>query len=229
MLFAAGFGTRMGALTATRPKPLIEVAGRALIDHARDAGQAAGLVRQVANAHYLADQILAHLAGTGVEVSVEREKILDTGGGLRRALPLLQAGAGPVATINTDAVWTGQNPLAQLLDAWDGARMDVLFLCLPAKAARSATGRSDFVLDAEGRVDWARGREGVLYLGAQILHPRLLEGEAEEAFSLHGPWTGAMAAGRAFGILHRGDWCDVGHPAGIAEAEEMLRLANVQG
>ncbi len=227
MLFAAGFGTRMGALTATRPKPLIEVAGRPLLEHARAIGQAAGLCRQVVNTHYLADQIAAHLQGSGVAISHEAGQILDTGGGLRHALPLL--GEGPVATLNTDAVWTGANPLSQLLAAWDAARMDVLFLVLPAAQARSATGRSDFVQDPSGRVDWARGRDGVLYLGAQILHPQLLADEAETVFSLYGPWTRAMQAGRAYSVTHQGDWCDVGHPGGIAEAEAMLRAAHVPG
>lgn len=225
MLFAAGFGTRMGALTAHRPKPLIKVAGKALIDHAREVGMAAGLTRQVANAHYLCDQIIAHLEGTGVAVSVERDRILDTGGGLRNALPLL--GQGPVVTLNTDAVWTGQNPLAQLLNAWDGDRMDVLFLLLPADQARSATGRSDFVMDQDGRVTWAKGRDGVLYLGAQIINPAILSDDVEAVFPLHEPWTRAMEAGRAFGVIHQGDWCDVGHPDGIAEAEALLRTAHV--
>lgn len=225
MLFAAGFGTRMGALTQARPKPLIMVAGKPLIDHARDIGRAAGLTRQVANVHYLAPQIAAHLEGTGVHLSWEKDRILDTGGGLKAALPLL--GAGPVVTLNTDAIWTGRNPLSQLLDAWDGSRMDVLFLLLPASLARSQTGRSDFVMDSAGRVAWARGREGHLYLGAQIIDPSILT-ETEEAFSLHGGWTRAMEAGRAFGIVHEGDWCDVGHPEGIAQAEAMLRNADVQ-
>lgn len=226
MLFAAGFGTRMGALTAHCPKPLIRVAGIPLLDHARQIGQEAGLHRQVANAHYLADQILRHLEGTGVRVSVEPGPILDTGGGLRHALPLL--GPGPVATLNTDAVWTGQNPLTQLLNAWDDQRMDVLFLLLPAAQARSATGRSDFVLSPDGHVDWARGRDGFLYLGAQILRPEILEGAPEGPFSLHGPWARAITAGRAYGLIHQGGWCDVGHPGGIAEAESMLGANNVR-
>ena len=225
MLFAAGFGTRMGALTVSRPKPLIEVAGKALLDHAREVGLGAGLTRQVVNAHYLADQITAHLEGSGVAVSIEPDRILDTGGGLRQALPLL--GPGPVVTLNTDAVWTGQNPLTQLLDAWDDARMDVLFLVLPASVARSATGRSDFVMDEDGRISWAKGRDGVLYLGAQILNPRILEGEEDDVFSLHRPWTSAIEAGRAFGVTHKGDWCDVGHPGGITEAEAMLNSHDV--
>lgn len=225
MLFAAGFGTRMGALTANRPKPLIEVAGQTLLDHARAIGTAAGLHRQVVNTHYLAEQIADHLRGTNVAVSHEAGRILDTGGGLRRALPLL--GQGPVVTLNTDAIWTGANPLTQLISAWDDQRMDLLFLVMPAHEARSATGRSDFVLDPDGRVDWAKGRAGVLYLGAQIIHPRLLEDETEEVFSLHGPWNRAMAAGRAYGVAYGGAWCDVGHPGGIAEAEAMLREADV--
>lgn len=222
MLFAAGFGTRMGQLTATQPKPLVKVAGLPLIDHARRVAAGAGLQHQVANLHYLRDQLADHLEGSGVRLSWETDGILDTGGGLKAALPLL--GDGPVLTLNTDAVWTGANPLTRLMQAWDPDRMDQLFLLLPAARARSASGRSDFVMDDQGRVDWAKGRDGFLYLGAQIIHPRLLT-ETEAAFSLHGPWTRAMATGRAFGVLHEGDWCDVGHPGGIAEAEALLRDA----
>jgi MurNAc alpha-1-phosphate uridylyltransferase len=222
MLFCAGFGTRMGALTAHRPKPLIPVAGKPLIDHALEVALAAGVTRVVANLHYQGAQLADHLAGKAA-LSWERDGILETGGGLKAALPLL--GPGPVLTLNTDAVWTGANPLAQLMDAWDGGLMDVLFLTLPAASARSATGRSDFVLDADNRATWAQGRDGVLYLGAQIIHPRLVSGSSEVAFSLHGPWTVAIDAGRAFGVTHQGDWCDVGHPDGIAEAEQMLQAA----
>lgn len=222
MLFAAGIGTRMGALTAARPKPLLPVAGVPLIDHARAIADRAGVSRQVANLHYLGDQLAAHLAGSKVALSWERAQILDTGGGLKAALPLL--GDGPVLTLNTDAVWTGANPLLQLIDVWDADRMDQLFLLLPANQARSATGRSDFTMDKDGRVDWAKGRDGYLYLGAQIIHPKLLT-EDGPAFSLRGPWRQAMEAGRAYGVIHQGDWCDVGHPGGIVKAETMLRDA----
>jgi NDP-sugar pyrophosphorylase family protein len=116
MLFAAGFGTRMGALTANRPKPLISVAGRPLIDHALAVADAAGVTDTVVNLHYLGDQITDHLQGRNLAFSWEREQILETGGGLKQALP--QLGAGPVLTLNTDAVWTGKNPLSQLLQAW---------------------------------------------------------------------------------------------------------------
>lgn len=219
MLFAAGFGTRMGALTAARPKPLIPVGGRALIDHALALADGAGITRRVANAHYHGDQIAAHLAGTGVAVSHE-DPILDTAGGLRAALPLL--GAGPVMTLNTDAVWTGDNPLSQLAGAWDGTRMDALLLLLPAAQAMSQTGRSDFVTDAAGRIDWAQGRDGYLYLGAQIVNPALLADLPPGPVPMRAAWDRWIDAGRAYGVVHRGGWCDVGHPEGIAQAEAML-------
>ena len=223
LLFAAGFGTRMRPLTETTPKPLIKVAGKALIDHALDLADDAGMARRVVNLHYLGDQIEAYLQGRGVGFAWEPGQILDTGGGLKAALPLL--GAGPVMTLNTDAVWSGANPLVQLAQAWDSARMDVLFLLLPAGQAISETGRSDFVLGGDGRVEWAAGRDGCLYLGAQVINPDLLA-DMQGAFSLRAPWQNAIEAGRAFGVIHHGGWCDVGHVAGIAQAENFLRAAN---
>lgn len=221
MLFAAGFGTRMGALTADRPKPLIEVAGRSLIDHALDLAGGAGIARIVVNTHYLADQVAAHLAGrAGVALSHEAERILDTGGGLRHALPLL--GADTVFTLNSDAVWTGPNPLARLAAAWDPARMDGLMLLVPAARARGHRGAGDFTKDGAGRL--TRGGTGV-YTGAQILKTRSLGTEDAPVFSLNRVWDRMLAEGRLFGLLHMGGWCDVGHPAGIAEAEAMLMEA----
>lgn len=215
MLFAAGFGTRMGALTADRPKPLVEVAGRPLIDHAL--AVAAGAKRIVANVHYKPDALAAHLVARGVAVSRE-DPILETGGGLRAALPLL--GDGPVMTLNTDAVWTGANPLDQLADVWDAARMDGLLLVLPDRAVGRSAG--DFVMDADGRLSRARGAAGGVYLGAQILRTEGLSAITEPVFSLNVLWDRMIAEGRLFGVVHRGGWCDVGHPAGIAQAEAML-------
>ena len=218
MLFAAGFGTRMGALTASRPKPLIPVAGRALIDHALALAAAAGVGRIVVNLHYLPDRIAAHLAGrAGVTLSPEPE-ILETGGGLRAALPLL--GPGPVFTLNSDAIWTGANPLAQLRAAWDSARMDALLLLVPPERARGQDGRGDFLLDAAGRI--LRG-PGAIYSGAQILKTESLATIPDRVFSLNRVWDSMIAAGRAYGIVHSGGWCDVGRPETIAEAEALLR------
>jgi len=178
MFFAAGFGTRMGALTRDRPKPLVEVAGRPLIDHARALADAAGISRQVANAHYLAGQIEAHLAGTGCAVSVESPDILDTGGGLRQALPLLNdvTPHRPVFTLNTDAVWTGPNPLATLRAAWDPERMDALLLLVPADQATGHAGPGDFARHAPGRL---RRGAGHVFTGAQILSPARLDAVAD--------------------------------------------------
>lgn len=226
MLFAAGLGARMGALTTDRPKPLIEVAGRPLIDHALAQADAAGICQKVVNLHYLPEQLAAHLSARhDVALSWERDQILETGGGLRHALPLL--GDGPVYTLNTDAVWTGQNPLTQLRDGWDGAKMGALLLLLPVTAARGHHGKPDFALDASGRITRHNqaGGEGYLYLGAQILQTEALAKAPHRAFSLNLIWDQMIAEGRAFGIVHQGGWCDVGSPKGIAEAEAMLRGA----
>lgn len=220
MLFAAGKGTRMGALTATRPKPLIEVAGKPLIDHALDLALQAGTAPVVANVHYLGDQIEAHLAGRGVAISRETDVLLETGGGLRRALPLLKS--SPVMTLNSDAVWTGQNPLNQLADAWENARMDALLLLGRVDDISGHSGTGDFLLDDQGRVRRAHGQPGLVYLGAQIIQTDMLADVPEQVFSLNLVWDRMIAEGRAFGLIHQGGWCDVGRPEGIATAEAML-------
>lgn len=222
MLFAAGFGTRMGALTLDRPKPLIEVGGRALLDHALDVASEAGIGRIAVNTHYKAEQIQAHLAGRDIALAHEPDEILDTGGGLRAALPLL--GDGPVYTMNTDAVWRGPNPLSLLTGAWDDSRMDALLLCLPPDQAIGHTGQGDFLLDAEGRV--SRG-PGLVYSGAQIIRTESLADIPDRAFSLNVVWDRMMAEGRVFGTVYPGTWCDVGHPGGIALAEAMLDAGDV--
>lgn len=216
MLFAAGFGTRMGAMTRTRPKPLLEVAGRPLIDHALALAEGAGIARIVANAHYLAEQVEAHLAPRGIPVSVERPDILDTGGGLRAALPLL--GEGPVMTLNTDAVWTGPNPLSTLREAWR-TPMGALLLLTPLERATGRAAPGDFTLHPDGRI--TRGGD-MVYVGAQICDPAGLAAFPDRAFSLNLLWDALAAEGRLHGALHTGGWCDVGHPGGIALAEAML-------
>ena len=223
MIFAAGFGTRMRHLTAERPKPLIPVAGRALIDHALDLARAAGARRIVVNTHYHADQMAAHQEGKGVLISPEPGPILETGGGLKAALPML--GPGPVAVLNSDAIWTGANPLQELAAAWDGARMEALLLLQPADQARGTGGKGDFRCDDAGRISRGAGGEDQVYLGASILDPARLAAIPDPAFSLNRPWDQMIAAGTAFGTGHRGGWCDVGRPEGIAEAEALLHSA----
>ncbi len=214
MIFAAGFGTRMGALTADRPKPLIEVAGKPLIDHALDL--AADVPRKVVNLHYRHEQLAAHLAGRDVALSLEWPQILETGGGLRKALP--QLGPGPVFTLNSDAVWTGANPFDTLRAGWRDGMGALLLLVRPEDACGYTRG-GDFSIGADGRV--TRGGP-LIYTGAQIIRPEGLDGIEEEAFSLNRVWDAMLAQGRLYGTIHTGRWCDVGHPEGIAEAERML-------
>jgi MurNAc alpha-1-phosphate uridylyltransferase len=223
MIMAAGFGTRMGALTADRPKPLIEVAGRALIDHALATARDAGAPKVVVNTHYKADQMAAHLAGKGVAISHEAE-ILETGGGLKAALPLL--GPGPVAVLNSDSIWTGANPLSQLAAAWQPGRMETLLLLLPLAETAMHGPRGDFALDGEGRISRGQGGEDHVYICACIVAPERLAEVVEPKFSLNRVWDRMIAAGTAFGIVHRGNWCDVGRPEAIAAAEALLEAAN---
>lgn len=220
MIFAAGFGTRMGALTANRPKPLIEVAGRPLLDHALELGVAAQTGPVVVNTHYLSAQIAQHLNGRPVSISDESDAILETGGGIKKALPML--GNGPVMTLNSDAVWTGENPLAELMARWDEAQMDALLLLLPTGQALGHSGTGDFLVDADGRISRAAGKPGLVYLGAQILRTDGLADIEKSSFSLNLLWDDMISKGRAFGLIHSGGWCDVGRPEGIFQAEALL-------
>lgn len=222
MIFAAGFGTRMRGLTADRPKPLIPVAGRPLIDRALDLADAARAAPIVVNIHYLGDQIETHLADRpGIRISDESDAILETGGGLRRALPLL--GAGPVMTLNPDAIWLGANPLSLLADHWDASRMEALLLVKDRIGLPGRSGTADFRVGPDGAIQRANGPDGVVYLGAQILDPSEITAITDEAFSLNLLWDRIIAKGRAYALYYPGGWCDVGSPEGLAEAESLLR------
>lgn len=217
MLFTAGLGTRMGPLTKDRPKPLIEVGGRTLLDHALAAVDGAGVSHVVANLHYRPDQIVRHLSmRPGIRFSDETEMILETGGGLLHALPLL--GAGPVFTLNTDAVWTGANPIEELRAAWRPDQMDGLLLLVPHGAATGHTGAGDFDLGADGQI--RRGR-GFVYTGAGIVKTGGLARVGERIFSLNRLWDAMAAGGRLYGIVHAGGWCDVGRPESVPLAEAL--------
>jgi MurNAc alpha-1-phosphate uridylyltransferase len=216
MIFAAGFGTRMGALTRDRPKPLIPVAGRPLIDHALAIATAAA-PRIVVNTHYHAAMIAAHLAGRAVALSPEPDAILDTGGGLKAALPLL--GPGPVFTLNSDAVWQGENPLSALATAWDDSRMEGLLLLLDRDRAIGHAGPGDFQTDPQGRLSRGPGR---VYSGAQIIRTDDLALIGQPVFSLNLLWDRMIARGTLYGLGYAGQWCDVGRPESIPLAEALL-------
>ncbi len=222
MIFAAGRGTRMGALTEDRPKPLIEVAGRALIDHALDLSRDVAPLTRVVNTHYKAAMLKAHLAGQDVLFSDEPELLLETGGGLRQALPLL--GDKPVFTLNSDAVWCGPNPLKLLSNAWDSGRMKALLLMVPPHAAIGHTGAGDFQMATDGRL--IRG-PGQVYSGAQIICTETLADVPRQVFSLNLLWDQMAARGGLFGLYYPGQWCDVGRPESIALATQMLKGPDV--
>lgn len=216
MIFAAGKGTRMAPLTDVTPKPMIRVGGQTLLDRALDMGAAAGVGRVVVNIHHLGDQIRDHLAGSDVAISDESDALLETGGGLRKALPLL--GSGPVITMNPDVVWTGGNPVRALLSAWRDD-MDALLMLVPLAQTQGRQGGGDFSLDPAGRLI----RKGdLVYGGAQIIRPDRLTEIPDQAFSLNRLWDLMIADGRAHGITHPGQWCDVGRPDCIPLAQGLL-------
>lgn len=214
MMFAAGFGTRMGALTQHQPKPMIRVAGRPLIDHALDHARAVGAGPIVANLHYLPEMIEDHLAGSGIATLREGPEILETGGGLRNALPHL--GDAPVFTMNSDAVFAGPNPLQMLEDAWDETT-EALLLCVDPARAVGHAGQGDFLPGPPV----TRG-PGLIYTGAQILRTDGLADIPDRAFSLNVLWNRMLERGTLRILPYGGEWCDVGRPEGIAMAEDML-------
>jgi MurNAc alpha-1-phosphate uridylyltransferase len=229
MVMAAGLGKRMRPLTATRPKPLVEVAGRALIDHALDRLRAAGVEKAVVNVHYLAGPLEAHLNNRveGIEISVsdERKQLLETGGGLARALPLIDA--DPFLVVNSDNLWVDGplDTLRLLASNWDAARMDALLLLVPLARAYCHNGRGDFHMSAAGALKRrkANGVAPFVFTGIQILAKRLFEGELPAGpFSTNILWDRAIAAGRCFGAVHQGLWFDIGRPDSIAKAEALL-------
>ncbi|WP_342069444.1 nucleotidyltransferase family protein [Yoonia algicola] len=218
LFFAAGLGTRMGALTRDRPKPLINVAGKALIDHALDIADDADVGRKVVNLHYHGDMIRQHLADRNFAFSDEGGMLLETGGGLRKALPLLQG--NPVLTINTDAVWQGPNPIQQILSAWH-PDMEALLLVVEKQNVVGHLGNGDFELGTDGRLHRAPGS---IYTGLQIMRTDVLDEITETAFSMNLAWDKIAARSGLFGVRYDGTWCDVGQPESIPLAEEMLHV-----
>ena len=227
MVFAAGLGTRMRPLTDSLPKPLIKVAGKALMDHMLDRFADAGLDAAVVNVHYLADRIEAHLATRAaprIVISDERAKLLDQGGGIVKALPHL--GGAPFWICNTDAFWIEgpRSNLARLAAAWDPARMDILLLVAGTVSSIGVDWTGDFAMTAEGRLLKRPERDVApfAYAGVGIVKPELFAGEMPEAFRLAPLFFRAAEAGRLFGVRLDGIWLHVGTPEAVAEAERAV-------
>jgi MurNAc alpha-1-phosphate uridylyltransferase len=228
MILAAGMGVRMRPLTDNRPKPLVEVNGQSLIDYAVDRLRAAGCRRAVVNVHHFSEQIEAW-AGTQrdprIAVSDERSELLDTGGGIAKALPLL--GEDPFFVLNSDSLWLeGARPaLARLRAAWRNDDMDCLLLLCETARAIGYAGQGDFVQAADGRLSRrpSGDQDALVYIGCYLVHPRLFHGAPKGKFSMNVLWNKAIAEGRLFGIVHDALWLHVGTPESIPLAERALR------
>ena len=231
MVMAAGLGTRMRPLTDNRPKPLVEVAGKAMIDHCFEKLVEAGIGKAVVNVHYCADMMEAHLAALAypidIRVSDERAQLLETGGGLVQAEPMIAEDI--FFCINSDNLWTDgpTNSLHQLSELWNEERMDALLLLIPRETAHNYHGDGDFHLDGEKRI--SRKLPGqtapLTYSGIQLISKRLLRDAPTGAFSTNIFWERAIGEGRLFGAVHEGQWFEVGSPQAIAPTE--AALANV--
>lgn len=227
MVLAAGLGTRMRPITDRIPKPLVEVVGKTLLDHVLDPLAEAGVTRAVVNVHHLADQIEAAVAGRSrpaVVISDEREAILDSGGGVARALPHL----GETFLIrNADSFWTDSGPsnLTRMIEAFDPARMDTLLLLATLEGSVGFDGPGDFFRDADGRLT-RRGqaaRAPFAYAGAAIMRKGDFDGRSDgDVFSLNALWNASLARGRLFGLVLDGLWLHVGTPEAIGEAERAI-------
>jgi MurNAc alpha-1-phosphate uridylyltransferase len=228
MVMAAGMGTRMRPLTNDRPKPLVTVAGKPLIDYAFDKLRVAGVRKVVINVHYLPEMMEAYVAagvdGLDITISDERDLLLETGGGMVKALPLIAD--DPFYAINSDAIWIdeGEDSLTRLAQAWDDARMDALLLLVSRNLVDHRRGGGDFTLDEEKRLIRKKPNEDApyIYTGVQIVSHRLLRDAPEGPFSTNLLWDRAIAEGRAFGLELNGQWFDIGTPEAIAPMEKIL-------
>jgi MurNAc alpha-1-phosphate uridylyltransferase len=228
MIMAAGLGKRMRPLTATRPKPLIEVNGKALLDHVLEKLHAAGVEKIVVNVHYLPDALEAHLAsrdhGLDVLISDERKLLMETGGGLVKAAPLIDS--DPFLALNSDNLWIDgpADTLKLLASQWDASRMDALLLVVSQARALNHRGLGDFHMDRTGRLR-RRERSHVapfVFTGIQMVSKRLLRDAPEGPFSTNLLWDRAIEEGRCFGAVHQGLWFDVGTPQSIRMTETAL-------
>lgn len=229
MILAAGLGKRMRPITDTLPKPLVEIGGRSMLDHALDRVSDAGIETAVVNVHYLADLVEARLATRStprIIVSDERGQLLETGGGIRKALPLL--GADPFLLMNSDSLWL-EGPRANvgaLIDAWDPARMDILLLLAASATSVGYDGYGDFNMAADGRLTRREERRMTpfVYAGVAILKPGLFADTPEGSFSLNLLFDRAIASERLFGLRLDGQWLHVGTPDAVTEAN--FRIAS---
>jgi MurNAc alpha-1-phosphate uridylyltransferase len=231
MVLAAGFGKRMLPLTEKIPKPMVKVDGVTLIDRALDRLAQAGVTQAVVNVHYCGDVLIEHLkdrASPKIKISDERDALLDTGGGVVRALPML--GTQPFFLVNSDSIWIeGAAPnLSRLAAAYDESHMDALLLLAPTAGAVGYSGSGDFSMNSGGELKKRAEREVApfVYAGAAILHPRLFKDAPKGSFSLLRSFEQAELAGRLFGLRLDGMWMHIGTPDAIRDAEDAIRRSS---
>ena len=230
MIMAAGFGTRMGALTESTPKPMLPLRGRPMIEHTLDHVRGAGIATAVINLHYRGDRIREYLDGcTAPEIrfSEEQPDILDTGGGIMQALPML--GPDPFCVLNSDAVFLGSNPIRILMQHWDDETTDALLLKVPKQRAIAYTREGDFFLDEATGKPTRRGDADsapYVYAGVQIIRPEAFRGAPEGAFSTNLIWNDLLAMHCLKAVVYPGSWVDVGTPEGLEAAESELAAAS---
>ena len=223
MVLAAGLGKRMRPITDTMPKPLVKIAGKTLLDWGLDSLEAAGISKAVVNVHYLPEQIVAHVAGRKaprIVISDEREALLESAGGIVKALPLL--GSEPFYIINADTFWidSGEPSLERLALAWDAARMDILLMLTDLDSATGHCVGTDFLVGPDGALTRSKGDPtGLIYAGAAIIHPRIFKDAPIGSHSLNVYFDKAIAARRLFGMKMHGRWITVGTPDAIPAAE----------
>jgi MurNAc alpha-1-phosphate uridylyltransferase len=230
MVLAAGLGTRLRPITDTKPKPLVPIAGKPMIDYGLDALAEAGIKRAVINVHHFADQMTAHLATRetpAIILSDETDRLMNSGGGLARGLKRL--GREAVMVMNADLFWIGETKggktnLQRLADAFDPDRMDMVMLCVKLEDTTGHNGRNDFSMDAQGRLTRYREDAGVpvVYAGALALMPALLDDAPDDAFNLNIYFDRAIERGRLHGIMLEGHWITVGTPEAIGAAEAVI-------
>ncbi|MBL8579818.1 MAG: nucleotidyltransferase family protein [Mesorhizobium sp.] len=226
MVLAAGLGKRMRPITDTMPKPLVEIAGRTLLDRGLDSLAEAGVTKAVVNVHYFPEQIVAHVAGRAspdIVISDESAGLLDSAGGIVKALPEL--GPEPFYILNADTFWidAGGSNLDRLALAWDAARMDILLMLADLDSATGHSGGTDFLIGRDGVLARAKGApDGLIYAGVAILNPAILAGAPAGPLSLNRYFDQAIAAGRLHGMRMRGRWITVGTPDAIPQAEAVV-------
>ena len=229
MVLAAGLGTRLRPITDSIPKPLVRVAGKPMIDYALDALAEAGVEKAAVNVHHFAEQMEAHLSRyprLDVVISDERDRLMNSGGGLAKGIKLLDP--GPLFVMNADLFWVGENRgeatnLQRLAEFFDPTSMDMALLCVPLEHTTGHNGKKDFQLDGSGRLTrYSNGKQPLVYAGAIVMHSSLLDDAPADAFNLNLYFDRAIERGRLYGLVLQGHWLTVGTPDALVEAEEVL-------